>query len=141
MIESFLLSGVRGNSILSELNHFFYSFFAFGLTSIVTLHFGILFSPNGVEKMIGLWYNAVNLLEGELFDDSFKRADPDHAQESLDVTGGFRKNAECIRWNDKPLGKRQNQAEYHGNEKNQGFCEENNIPFDEIEAAWIAQKE
>ena len=37
MIESFLLSGVRGNSILSELNHFFYSFFAFGLTSIVTL--------------------------------------------------------------------------------------------------------
>jgi len=38
VIESFLLSGVRGNSILSELNHFFYSFFAFGLTSIVTLH-------------------------------------------------------------------------------------------------------
>lgn len=37
VIESFLLSGVRGNSILSELNHFFYSFFAFGLTSIVTL--------------------------------------------------------------------------------------------------------
>ena len=42
--------------------------------------------------MKGLWYNAVNLLEGE-----------------------------CIRWNDKPLGKRQNQAEYHGNEKNQGI--------------------
>ena len=39
VIESFLLSGVRGNSILSELNHFFYSFFAFGLTSIVTLQF------------------------------------------------------------------------------------------------------
>ena len=38
VIESFLLSGVMGNSILSELNHFFYSFFAFGLTSIVTLH-------------------------------------------------------------------------------------------------------
>ena len=37
VIESFLLSGVRGNSILSELNHFFYSFFTFGLTSIVTL--------------------------------------------------------------------------------------------------------
>ena len=36
------------------------------------LCFGILFSPNGVEKMIGLWYNAVNLLEGELFDDAFK---------------------------------------------------------------------
>ena len=35
--------------------------------------------PNGVEKMIGLWYNAVNLLEGELFDDVFKRIDPDHA--------------------------------------------------------------
>ena len=39
VIESFLLSGVRGNSILSELNHFFYSFLAFGLTSIVTLQF------------------------------------------------------------------------------------------------------
>ena len=25
--------------------------------------------------------------------------------------------------------------------KNQDFCEENNIPFDEIEAAWIAQEE
>jgi hypothetical protein len=36
------------------------------------LYFGILFSPNGVEKMIGLWYNAVNLLKGELFDDAFK---------------------------------------------------------------------
>ena len=38
VIESFLLLGIRGNSILTELNHFFYSFFAFGLTSIVTLH-------------------------------------------------------------------------------------------------------
>ena len=36
------------------------------------LYFGIRFSLNGVEKMIGLWYNAVNLLEGELFDDAFK---------------------------------------------------------------------
>ena len=27
-----------GNSILTELNHFFYAFFNFGLTSIVTLH-------------------------------------------------------------------------------------------------------
>ena len=42
VIESFLLSGVRGNSILSELNHFFYSFFAFGLTSIVTLQMKLL---------------------------------------------------------------------------------------------------
>ena len=25
--------------------------------------------------------------------------------------------------------------------KIKAFCEENNIPFDEIEAAWIAQKE
>ena len=32
-------------------------------------------------------------------------------------------------------------AEYHGNEKIKAFCEENDIPFDEIEAAWIAQKE
>ena len=39
------------------------------------------------------------------------------------------------------MRKRQNQAEYHGNEKIKAFCEENNIPFDEIEAAWIAQKE
>ena len=31
---------------------------------------------------------------------------------------------------------------YHGNEERiKAFCEENNIPFDEIEAAWIAQKE
>ena len=85
------------------------------------LYFGTQFSPNGVEKMIGLWYNAVSFLKGELFDDTFKRADPDYAQESLDVTGGFRKNAECIRWNDKPLGKCQNQAEYHSNEEDQGF--------------------
>lgn len=91
--------------------------------------------------MIGLWYNAVSLLKGELFDDAFKWVNTGHAQESLDVTGGFRKNAECIRWNDKPLRKRQNQAEYHGNEKIKAFCEENDIPFDEIEAAWIAQEE
>lgn len=64
-----------------------------------------------------------------------------NAQESPAVTGRFCKSAECIRWNDKPLGKRQNQAEYHGNEKIKAFCEENNIPFDEIEVAWIAQKE
>lgn len=105
------------------------------------LYFGTRFSPNGVDKMIGVWYNAVNLLKGELFDDAFKRADPDHAQESLDVTGRFCKSAECIHWNDKPLRKRQNQAEYHGNEKIKAFCEENDIPFDEIEAAWIAQEE
>ena len=45
---------------------------ALALLKAVPLYFGILFSPNGVEKMIGLWYNAVNLLEGELFDDAFK---------------------------------------------------------------------
>ena len=28
--------------------------------------------PNGVEKMLGLWYNAVNLLKGKLFDDAFR---------------------------------------------------------------------
>ena len=91
--------------------------------------------------MIGLWYNAVNLLEGELFDDTFKRADPDHAQESPAVAGGFRKRAECIRWNDKPLGKRQTKPNITAMKKIKAFCEENNIPFDEIEAAWIAQKE
>ena len=51
VIESFLLSGVRGNSILSELNHIFYSFFAFGLTSIVTLH---------LQKNPGRWCIFVN---------------------------------------------------------------------------------
>ena len=43
------------------------------------MYVNILFSQNGVEKMVGLWYNAVNLLEGELFDDAFKRVDTDHA--------------------------------------------------------------
>ena len=37
VIESFLLLGIRGNSILTELNHFFYPFLPFSLTSIVTL--------------------------------------------------------------------------------------------------------
>ena len=40
VIETFLLSGVRGNSILSDLDHFFYTFELFlslSLTSIVTL--------------------------------------------------------------------------------------------------------
>ena len=37
VLGSFLLIGVRGNSILTELNHFFYFFFNFGLTSIITL--------------------------------------------------------------------------------------------------------
>ena len=36
VIEFFLLSGIRRNSILTELNHFFYIFFS--LTSIVILH-------------------------------------------------------------------------------------------------------
>ena len=35
VIEFFLLSGIRRNSILTELTHFFYIFFS--LTSIVTL--------------------------------------------------------------------------------------------------------
>ena len=35
VIEFFLLSGIRRNSILTELNHFFYIFFS--LTSIVIL--------------------------------------------------------------------------------------------------------
>ena len=71
--------------------------------------------------MIGLWYDIANLLEGELLDDVFKWTDTGNAQKSPNVAGGFCKSAECIRWNDKPLGKRQNQAEYHGNEKNQGI--------------------
>lgn len=40
VIETFLLSGVRGNSILSDLDYFFYTFELFlslSLTSIVTL--------------------------------------------------------------------------------------------------------
>ena len=37
VIESFLLGLSCGDFILTELNHFFYSFFTFGLTSIVTL--------------------------------------------------------------------------------------------------------
>lgn len=37
------------------------------------------------------------------------------------VAGGFRKSTECIRWNDKPLGNRQNQAKHRGNEEDQGF--------------------
>ena len=58
VIESFLLSGVRGNSILSELNHFFYSFFAFGLTSIVTLHFVLTFFQKPLDNLFGLCYNT-----------------------------------------------------------------------------------
>ena len=42
-------------------------------------------------------------------------------KKSSAVTGELCKSAECIRWNDKPLGKRQNQAEHHGNEEDQGF--------------------
>ena len=51
VIESFLLGWVRGNSILTELNHFFYSFFTFGLTSIVTLQFfyAVIF-PQNLDK-------------------------------------------------------------------------------------------
>ena len=57
VIESFLLSGVRGNSILSELNHFFYSFFTFGLTSIVTLHHRPGFFCKALDKTGKLCYN------------------------------------------------------------------------------------
>ncbi len=42
-----------GNSILTELNHFFYSFFTFGLTSIVTLHKEI---PNGKRKLLTIFF-------------------------------------------------------------------------------------
>ena len=58
MIESFLLSGVRGNSILSELNHFFYSFFTFGLTSIVTLQVAARISEKALDKCPKVWYNT-----------------------------------------------------------------------------------
>ena len=57
VIESFLLSGVRGNSILSELNHFFYSFFAFGLTSIVTLHYNARHIIEHVDTKVKIRYN------------------------------------------------------------------------------------
>ena len=58
VIESFLLSGVRGNSILSELNHFFYSFFAFGLTSIVTLQKVFWFFGKPLAFLPDVCYNT-----------------------------------------------------------------------------------
>ena len=51
------MSGVRGNSILSELNHFFYSFFAFGLTSIVTLHIFCRILYLTLDGGANLWYD------------------------------------------------------------------------------------
>ena len=57
VIESFLLSGVRGNSILSELNHFFYSFFAFGLTSIVVLQEFQLKNLEHVDTKVKIRYS------------------------------------------------------------------------------------
>ena len=61
VIESFLLSGVRGNSILSELNHFFYSFFAFGLTSIVTLQIFESFFAKALDICVQVCYNTCAL--------------------------------------------------------------------------------
>lgn len=58
VIESFLLSGVRGNSILSELNHFFYSFFAFGLTSIVTLQSCCSIAYDELDRTSEIWYTV-----------------------------------------------------------------------------------
>ena len=88
--------------------------------------------------MIGLWYNAVNLLEGELFDDAFKRimrkkallSQEDFAK-TLNVSVGT-----INRWENAKT-----KPNITAMKKIKAFCEENNIPFDEIEAAWIAQEE
>ena len=57
VIESFLLGLSCGDFILTELNHFFYSFFNFGLTSIVTLHAqnnSLMLSARALNTMDGL---------------------------------------------------------------------------------------
>ena len=65
-----------------------------------------------------------------------------NAQESPAVTERFCKSAECIsvgtinRWENAKT-----KPNITAMKKIKAFCEENDIPFDEIEAAWIAQKE
>ena len=57
VIESFLLGLSCGDFILTELNHFFYSFFDFGLTSIVTLQIIAIVSPNSIDYLQKNVYN------------------------------------------------------------------------------------
>lgn len=50
------LKGLFGNLILTELNHFFYTF---SLTSIVTLHFLLRCAQKTLDKRLFMYYNVI----------------------------------------------------------------------------------
>ena len=62
VIESFLLGLSCGDFILTELNHFFYSFFYFGLTSIVTLQYYEKQMVGAIDNPCGLCYNLFDTI-------------------------------------------------------------------------------
>ena len=73
MIESFLLGFVRGNIILTRLNHFFYTFFNFSLTSIVTLQIFYLFIPYDIDFFTFLCYTFFDYFNtAKLFGGSYE---------------------------------------------------------------------
>ena len=80
VIESFLLIGIRGNSILTRLNHFFYIFFS--LTSIVTLHVQITEVKKQLDKTSE--YKSTlyeNYISGILSKEDYKALNSSYTQE------------------------------------------------------------